>query len=1210
MSGLLFARQSNLTDTTNLLSNDTSIDDDVPLVQDARWYNFILWAPFVGIPATIITVRIIRYLWRIYQARIYGYDEDLFSDPLAELGLSINRGFRNTKDIRKIRKEARKAERKLEKAGGRDTVPGYDGATLPSPTRRFITGFAPFDAAEDYFHILRRRTRKTWSERLSPEAMRRWIETSRYARIWMVFQVACTLFAIVNYVLLTYSIGRQDKRLIKYLDLWLATMFLMDYALSFYTSEDRLRFYFNIASLVDLFSIVPPFVYVLISETSQYVWFLGLLRILRASRILRTYRLLSFSETEEKRELTILGLSFLNFVFLSASIINALESIHASSVDNASLENWHDSLYYIMVTFSTIGFGDLTPSSIPSRIVVICLIIIVITFVPIQTGKIAEIYNSTSSYQRANYKSQQEHCHVILGGTVSYTAVIDFCREYFVADPDGHVVILNDEEPNLDVRRLLRHPFYRNRVVYLRGTALSATDLQRCHAHSATALFLLNLDCPPTEEGGGGEDEQLRVTRGVDAQILMQALVAKNAFPGLPIFGEVQDIRSQDLSQTCGCDRVLCIDEIKMSILARNCLVPGILTLIFNLVHTYKDTHANVNLPIDPGFGHDWTTEYQHGAGHQIYAFKVPSGLVGVRFHHVVREVWMSFGAIVFAVMSANAGFNSEPIRLNPGRDYRFRHDDIAFCAAEGGDELMLRIMLEYKDTAMRDELNLAELGKEMDVVVGTPILKTAPLARIQESYTPTRSTQNVSEGVAAGPSFGSSSPVCEVLPNSIGNHIILCGAMTSRAIRHFVRSIRGSNVTAVPNSRSPTSLTPIVCLLESVPNLTSADSIWSDILGHPGVWIIRGTPLKRTSLLQAGVERCSKMVVFTKNQKATNAGADLPDANSVFIVKMLQKEWPETPFIVELSNGSNVKFFSSKDTDWNADNLRMQSILNNYALSIADRLALYKKVRAQGASKEGTFLWRLWAFVMGKNDDEASATAKATKAVAQRRKSKFPVDTRASRARSASGAHSEGATGATPASPSHRTAPSTYHSIPARLASDSVHPEDVNLDSDSENGDDMEGVSGANAPDTTVPLTTAYLQRLVDEAELNATGVSPFPAYHFDRHFAAGMITTSSFMHSLLSQSYFRPYVVDVVRALSTHVTHLRVPPECIGKKYAELVLWCIEKGIVPLGLLRRPPASATKDKEHLPYVFTNCRGFDIVRKEDLIFCLEEMTS
>ncbi|KAI9009874.1 hypothetical protein BC832DRAFT_597262 [Gaertneriomyces semiglobifer] len=1162
-------------------------EDAPPIVDDARVYNVILWAPFVIIPVSIIAARFMRFVWRYYQAKVYGFDEDLFSDPLSELGLSLTRGYSNTADIRKIRKEQQKIQAKQVRHERGSTAREREqrDASTTLGTRRFMTGFAPLDAAENYFHDLTRRTRRTWTDRLSPEAIRRWIDVSRWARLWMIFQVLCTVAAIVNYVLLTYSIQRRDRRHIKYFDLFLAAMFLLDYMLSFYTAEDCLRFYFNPGSLIDLLSIVPPFVYVLISETSQYVWFLGLLRILRASRILRTYRLLSFSETEEKRELTILALTFMNFVFLSASIINALESIHQGKPDDASLENWHDSLYYIMVTFSTIGFGDLTPSSVPSRMIVMVLIVFVLIFVPLQTGKVAEIYNSTSAYQRAKYALSGDHAHIIIAGTVSYNGIVDFCREYFTADPEGHVVVLYEEEPSMEVRKLMRHPFYRNRLYYLRGTALNANDLKRAQANFATALFLLNQDSP-TVADAGTEESELRVTRGMDAQILMMSLTAKNFVAGLPIFAEVQDIRSQDLSQTCGCDRILCIDEIKMALLARNCLVPGLLTLVLNLVHTYKDARMTADL-FNP-----WTQEYQHGAGHQIVSFKIPAGLVGVRFHHVVQEIYQTFGAIVFAVMSANAGFNTNPIRLNPGREYRFKDDDIAFAAADGGDEFVLRVLLQYKDTAIRDELNLMELDKELDDYVtssygsdmASPGKSSFQKSAILESSDP--SSTDVDKNMPPLP------------PNSlslgISSHIILCGNMTSRGIRHFIRSIRTSTITTPPLTPvSAYATTPIVCLLEYMPETT--DGIWAEIFMYPDIHIVRGNPLKRTSLLMAGVDRCSRMVIFAKNQKAGGGNTDMPDANSVFIVKMLQKEWPNAAFTVELADGVNVKFFSAKNT-WNADNLRMQSLLNNYALSLNDRIALYKKFRMGGVSDRASqgFLFRLLKFFTAKPPEGATNTGRyAQSKVRPKAKKTFKHED----AEVLFAAHGADV-------PMADLSPNRGHADP-------VHNEDSDSDSESDMGEEAPMHQAGNSDS----VTTAYLTRLLNEAELNETGLSPFPAYHFDRHFAAGMVTISCFMHSLLSQSYFRPYVIDAVRALANAVMHLRVPHTLHGRKYGELATWCLERGVVPLGLYRdahkKGAASGTiLEADTLPFVYTNCRSFDIVHKEDLVFVIKEMTA
>ncbi len=224
-------------------------------------------------------------------------------------------------------------------------------ASKPETSNVFLK---PIYAAESGVSWITRETKKTWSHKLSPSAVRKWVAVSPLSRAWMLFQVFITILAIINYVSLTYLVNKDEalqRRTIKDLDLFYGIMFLFDYILSFYIAEDRLKFYFHPMSLVDLISIVSPFVYVFVNTPNKYVWFVGLIRIFRATRILRTYRLLSFSQSEETREIVTFALNFLNFIFFSASIINACETLVEVWSAPASLKNWHDSLYYIMVTF-------------------------------------------------------------------------------------------------------------------------------------------------------------------------------------------------------------------------------------------------------------------------------------------------------------------------------------------------------------------------------------------------------------------------------------------------------------------------------------------------------------------------------------------------------------------------------------------------------------------------------------------------------------------------------------------------------------------------------------------------------------------------------------------------------------------------------------------------------------------------------------------
>jgi hypothetical protein len=90
------------------------------------------------------------------------------------------------------------------------------------------------------------------------------------------------------------------------------------------------------------------------------------------------------------------------------------------------------------------------------------LIILVILYIPYQTGQILDLFKTLSKYQRAQYSPSLDHHHVILAGTLSYTSIVDFCRAYFQADPVGYLVILKSDEPDIDLRRFLNHPIYRS----------------------------------------------------------------------------------------------------------------------------------------------------------------------------------------------------------------------------------------------------------------------------------------------------------------------------------------------------------------------------------------------------------------------------------------------------------------------------------------------------------------------------------------------------------------------------------------------------------------------------------------------------------------------------------------------------------------------------------------------------------------------------
>lgn len=362
----------------------------------------------------------------------------------------------------------------------------------------------------------------------------------------------------------------------------------------------------------------------------------------------------------------------------------------------------------------------------------------------------------------------------------------------------------------------------------------------------------------------------------------MQALVVKHTYPGLGVFAQVQDTRSKDLSNHCGCDRVICIEEIQASLFAANCVVPGIQALIPNLVHSYHD--------MEDSFLTDfWMKEYQYGISNQIHSFKIPNGLVGLKYSQVVLEIFGSYSTMIFGLVTSNSGFNQNPIRIGIDKNYRVKNDDLALCISEGGDETIIRIGIHYKTINARiADMQRIELEEEIEFTL-TSGLAHSPMGPMMYEEV----------------SFEQESPLGSI-PTGMHSHIILCGNLNTRLIRHFVKALR-SRQNLCDSHRGNF---PIVCILENIPNVEEI-GIWTDILSYGGVFVCQGSSIKKTTLERARISKCSHIVMFADKAPKTK------DAITVFLVKMIQQEWPHVKFLVEMVEGSNVKFFNGKNITW-----------------------------------------------------------------------------------------------------------------------------------------------------------------------------------------------------------------------------------------------------------------------------------------------------
>ncbi|XP_064415545.1 potassium channel subfamily T member 2 isoform X3 [Latimeria chalumnae] len=259
-----------------------------------------------------------------------------------------------------------------------------------------------------------------------------------------------------------------------------------------------------------------------------------------------------------------------------------------------------DSLYFCIVTFSTVGFGDVTPRIWPSKLLVVIMICVALVVLPIQFEQLAYLWmerqKSGGNYSR--HRAQTEKHVVLCVSSIKIDLLMDFLNEFY-AHPrlqDYYVVILCPTEMDVQVRRVLQIPMWAQRVIYLQGSALKDQDLLRAKMDDAEACFILSSRCEVDRTAA-------------DHQTILRAWAVKDFAPNCPLY--VQILKPENKFHVKFADHVVCEEEFKYAMLALNCICPATSTLITLLVHTSRGQYGvclvgvrredNKNILLNPG---------------------------------------------------------------------------------------------------------------------------------------------------------------------------------------------------------------------------------------------------------------------------------------------------------------------------------------------------------------------------------------------------------------------------------------------------------------------------------------------------------------------------------------------------------------------------------------------------------------------------------
>nr|XP_015856995.1 potassium channel subfamily U member 1 isoform X2 [Peromyscus maniculatus bairdii] len=759
-----------------------------------------------------------------------------------------------------------------------------------------------------------------------------------------VLSIGSLIIYFINSTDLTGMCSTSEDRTLT-VDLSFNAFFSFYFGLRFWAADDKIKFWLEMNSIVDIFTVPPTFISYYLKSNWLGFRFLRALRLLELPKILQILHVIKSSNSVKLSKLMSIVLSTW---FTAAGFLHLVENSGDPWLKgrNSQSMSYFESIYLVTATMSTVGFGDVVAKTSLGRTFIVFFtlgsLILFANYIP----EMVELFTNRRKYTKP-YEAIKGKKFIVVCGNITIDSVTAFLRNFLrhrSGEINTEIVFLGEEPPSLELETLFKCNL--SFTTFVCGSALKFEDLKRVSVESAEAcLILANSLCSDLH--------------AEDISNIMRVLSIKNYNSHTRVIIQIlQSHNKAFLSKipTWNCsagDNIICFAELKLGFIAQGCLVPGLCTFLTTLF-------IEQNQKVFPK--HSWQKYFLNSLKNKILTQRLSDAFTGMTFPEVCRLCFVKLHLMLIAIQHKSGFHNCRSLILNPPAQVKLDKDTLGFFIAESSQAVKRAFFYCshcHKDvhnpeliekcgckTGSREELT----GPAMVVVKSSTscISECQDSAREQESSLSIASLKNRGVMVSDTPEDSDqldssgmfhwcrSTPLDKVVlkrtdksKHEFRDHIVACvfGDAHSALVglRNFVMPLRASNYTRQE-------LKDIVF----IGPLEYFHREWRFLRNFPQIYIMPGSALYTGDLHAVNIEQCSmcavlaapskplssQILVDTENIMATLNIQSLrvssptqrpsePEAKAVptFSKHDGKRRYQQIPILTELKNPSNIHF-------------------------------------------------------------------------------------------------------------------------------------------------------------------------------------------------------------------------------------------------------------------------------------------------------------